>query len=105
MDMILVTGAIQGSDATIDELLAISLDHVRRSRAEPGCISHDVHRHAEDANRLVFVEQWADMAALKLHFAVAESSAFVRAMSGLAAGPPSIAIYDATEIPYAMGGA
>lgn len=102
--MILVTGAIEGSDATIDELLAISLDHVRRSRAEPGCISHDVHRHVEDTNRLVFVEQWADMAALQQHFAVAESGAFVRAMSGLAVGPPSMTIYDATPIPYALGG-
>ncbi|MEQ1725932.1 MAG: putative quinol monooxygenase [Sphingopyxis sp.] len=103
--MIVVTGAIEGSDATIDELLAICLDHVRRSRAEPGCISHDVHRHAEHVNRLVFVEQWADMAALKAHFAVPESGAFVRAMSALASGPPSIAIYDATAIPYALGSA
>jgi quinol monooxygenase YgiN len=53
----------------------------------------------------VFVEQWADMAALKQHFAVPESGAFVRAMSGLASGPPSITIYDATEIPYALGSA
>ncbi|MEQ1510130.1 MAG: putative quinol monooxygenase [Sphingopyxis sp.] len=103
--MILVTGSIEGSAATIDELLAISLDHVRRSRAEPGCVSHDVHRHAEDANRLVFVEQWADMAALKAHFAVPESGAFVRAMAALAAGPPSITIYEASEVPYALGGA
>lgn len=102
--MILVTGAIQGRAETIDELLVISLDHVRRSRAEPGCISHDVHRHAEDANRLVFVEQWADMAALKAHFVVPESGAFVRAVGGLASGPPSIAIYDATAIPYSLGG-
>ena len=65
--MILVTGSVQGNAATIDELTAISLDHVRRSRAEPGCIAHDVHFHVEDGNRLVFVEQWADMAALKAH--------------------------------------
>lgn len=101
--MILVTGSVQGTANTIDELTAISLDHVCRSRTEPGCISHDVHHHVEERHRLVFVEQWADMAALKTHFAVPESIAFARALAALGEGDPRIAIFDATAIPFALG--
>src|SRR4051812_43474786 len=76
--VIVVTGAVVGSDATIDELIRVSLEHVHRSRAEPGCISHAVHRDAENPNRLVFLERWADRDAILAHFAVPESNAFVK---------------------------
>ena len=61
---VLVTGSIQARPERIDELLALSLEHVRRSRTEPGCLSHAVHSDVEDPLRLVFVEEWADRAAL-----------------------------------------
>lgn len=96
--MILVTGAVVGTDDTIDELVALSLAHVRRSRAEPGCISHAVHRHVEDPNHLVFVEQWADMDALRAHFAVPASRDFVDAIGALSVELPQMRIYDATEV-------
>ena len=54
----------------VDEALRLSRQHVERSRAEPGCIAHAVHRDAENPLRLVFVEKWVDMAALQLHFCV-----------------------------------
>ena len=96
--VILITGDVVARPETFDELRAISLEHVRRSRLEPGCISHAVHIDAENALRLVFVEQWADQAAVTAHFAVPESGAFVRAASKLAAGPPAIQVYDATLV-------
>ncbi len=91
---VLVTGSIQARPERIDELLALSLEHVRRSRAEPGCISHAVHRDAEDPLRLVFVEQWADRAALRAHFAVPASRAFVKAAAACATGAPAMALYE-----------
>ena len=93
--MIVVTGSIVGTPATVDELLALSLAHVRRSRAEPGCLSHAVHRDAENPLRLVFVETWMDRPALLAHFAVPASRGFVDAATALAAEPPVITIYDA----------
>jgi len=96
--MILVTGDILAKSDTVDEILAMSLEHVHRSRAEPGCISHAVHRDAENPLRLVFVEQWADKAALLTHFGVPASRAFAKAAGGLAAAPPSIQIYEAEPV-------
>ncbi len=91
---VLVTGSIQALPDRIDELLRLSLEHVRRSRAEPGCLSHAVHHDAEDPLRLVFVEEWADRAALLAHFEVPASRAFVKAAAACAAGPPPLALYE-----------
>lgn len=98
--MILVTGSIVARPDTFDTLLEHSLEHVERSRKEPGCISHAVHRDVENPLRLVFAEQWADKAALAAHFAVPASGGFVKAIRQLAAEAPEIHIYDAVAVPY-----
>jgi quinol monooxygenase YgiN len=97
--MIVVTGSVTAKPETLAEVQKLSLEHVHRSRAEPGCISHAVHVGCEDPMRLVFFEQWADRAALLTHFAVPASSRnFVRALQGLAAAATTIEIYDATKM-------
>lgn len=93
--MIIVLGHVVAREGCLDELLALSRQHVERSRREPGCLSHDVHRDGENPSRLVFVEKWADLEALRVHFAVPASGAFVRAAAALAAGPPGIEIFEA----------
>ncbi len=93
--MIIVTGEVLARPETAAAIRALSLEHVARSRLEPGCLSHDVHADLHNAFRLVFVERWSDDAALKAHFAVAESRAFARELGKLAAAPPSIQIYTA----------
>jgi quinol monooxygenase YgiN len=57
-----------------------------------------VHVDCENPLRLVFIEQWADRAALAAHFAVPASRNFVRALGAFAAGPPTIEIYDAAKL-------
>ena len=94
--MVIITGSILAKAESFEELRALSLDHVRRSRLEPGCLSHDVHVDVENPLRLVFVERWLDREAVAMHFAVPESRAFVKAANGLAAEPAEIQIYDAT---------
>lgn len=94
--MIIITGSIIASSDTFEEMLAISLEHVRRSRSEPGCLSHAVHVDTENPMRLFFFETWVDRAAVGTHFAVPESRAFVKAVNRLALEAPSIQIYDAT---------
>jgi quinol monooxygenase YgiN len=93
--VILVLGSVTTREGELDEALSLSQAHVRRSRAEPGCLAHAVHVDAENPNRLVFVEQWSDMAALKAHFKVPESRAFADALGALAAARPTLEIYQA----------
>jgi quinol monooxygenase YgiN len=96
--MIVVTGSVTAREETFDEVRQLSLEHVHRSRTEPGCISHAVHIDCEDPLRLVFIEQWADRATLLAHFAVPASRNFVRALQPLAAAATTIQLYDATQL-------
>jgi hypothetical protein len=67
--MIIVTGSVHARPEALDEVLRLSLEHVHRSRLEPGCL---------------------------LHFAVPESRAFARALGQLSTDPQPIGIYDAS---------
>jgi quinol monooxygenase YgiN len=95
--IVIVTGTVVARPENLNEVLAASLEHVRRSRAEPGCISHAVLQDIEDENRLVFFERWADRTFLDDHFRVPASADFVRAVTGLAAEPPSMVISQASR--------
>jgi len=97
--MIIVLGSFIAAPGHLEEALALSQEHVERSRAEPGCLAHAVHRDVEHAQRLVFVEQWRDMAALQQHFRVPASRAFAKALATMAAEPPSMQLFDATAVP------
>jgi quinol monooxygenase YgiN len=96
--MIVVTGSVTARADSFDEVRKLSLEHVHRSRTEPGCISHAVHVDCENPLRLVFFEQWADRAALLAHFAVPASRDFVRSLQTLAAAATTIELYEATRL-------
>jgi quinol monooxygenase YgiN len=93
--MIIVTGSVRAREDTIDEVLRLSLEHVHRSRSEPGCLLHSVHRDVEDPLRVVFLEHWEDSAAVAAHFDVPASLAFVVAVGELSDEPPELDVYDA----------
>ena len=96
--MIIVLGSVVVREGEVARALALSQQHVARSRAEPGCLAHAVHLDSENPLRLVFVEQWSDRAALDVHFEVPASRAFVKALSAMACAPPGIAIYEAAPL-------
>ena len=98
--MITVWGSVIAKEDGLAELLEISLEHVRRSRQEPGCIAHGCHVDVENAARVVFFEKWQDEAALRVHFEVPESGEFMRRASALAAGPPTIEIFRSEPVPF-----
>jgi quinol monooxygenase YgiN len=100
--MIVVTGSIVAKSDGFEEARRLSLAHVHRSREEPGCLSHSVHVDCENALRLVFVEQWRDMATLLAHFAVPASREFSRALRPLAE-KTTLEIYDSKPIDVPRG--
>jgi quinol monooxygenase YgiN len=97
--MILVLGSVVAREDRVAEVLKLSQAHVARSRAEPGCLAHAVHRDAENPCRLVFVEQWVSQEALWEHFRVPASGAFVRGLTGMVTEEPRVAVYEAMQIP------
>ena len=83
--MLVVTGSITARPETLARLTEIAVAHSRRSRAEPGCLSHAAHADCENPLRIFFYEEWADDDALKAHFRVPESNVFMREARTLAA--------------------
>lgn len=95
--MIVITGSIVVRPEHIDEAVRLCVEHSVRSRSEPGCLHHAAHRDLENEHRIVFVERWADRAAVDAHFAVPESGAFVEAVSALAAEPPTMDVLEVAD--------
>ena len=98
--MITVFGSVIAAEGCLEELLDVSLEHVLRSRQEDGCVAHGVYIDAETPTRLVFFEKWSDEAALRQHFAVPESRAFVQRAAALAVGQPVIEIFRSESIRF-----
>lgn len=94
--MIIILGYITARSETIDELMVLGLEHTRRSRLEPGCLSHDVSRDVENPNRLLFIERWADLDAVRTHFAVKAAGEFVRQAMSMSDEPPTIELFEAS---------
>jgi quinol monooxygenase YgiN len=95
--MIVVAGYVIASPESRAEMLRIGLEHVHRSRLEPGCIEHGIYADAENPLKLHFFERWADLAAIKAHFAVPESRAFAKAIRTLAADPGKMHVLEAAR--------
>ncbi|HEY8740443.1 MAG TPA: putative quinol monooxygenase [Candidatus Dormibacteraeota bacterium] len=93
--VVIVTAALQVAPENLDQAIELSLVHVRRSRAEPGCISHGIYQAPEDPTKLLFFERWADRAALQAHFGVPEAVDFSRQLGKLATARTDLAIYEA----------
>ena len=96
--MIIVTGSFIAKEGQIETALELSLAHVARSRLEAGCMLHSVHVDAENPNRLVFLEEWDNMALLKSHFKVPESVAFASRVNELAEYVEPLNLFDATRL-------
>jgi quinol monooxygenase YgiN len=93
--MIIVTGTVMAKSDSLQELLKLCVEHVHRSRLEPGCLMHSVHQDVEDPNRVVFLEKWVDLDALRTHFGVEAGRAFARSLGALSTEPSTLEIYEA----------
>ena len=96
--MIIVMGNVLCKPEHVQQALAVSKAHVQRSLAEPGCIHHSVLIDPDTPQKLVFVEYWEDMAALRQHFAVEASGEFVKQLTAYAVQAPELKIFEASEI-------
>lgn len=96
--MVIVSGSVTAAPGKADEVESLCLAHVRRSRTEPGCLLHSVHRDVEDDHRFVFLEHWRSLDDLGRHFEVPESGALIESLRRLAVDLSPIEIYQATAV-------
>ena len=96
--MIVVLGTALARPDTLDEMRRLSIEHVERSRGEPGCLSHEVAIDALRPLQLSFTERWSDAAALAAHFQLDASRRFAKALAALGAQPPQMTLYVADAV-------
>ena len=101
--MIIITGLVSLDPERRDEAIRLGCEHSARSRQESGCLSHNCYIDNEDRNRLHFFERWQDMEAVRRHFALPASGAFVREIGALATSRPEMSIFQANEIEGGAG--
>lgn len=91
--MIIVTGSVTARPDSFDDLRQASLNHVRRSRTEDGCLLHSVYVDVEHPLRLFVYEEWRDLVALEVHGQVAGSRTFLAAVRALTASSEPITVH------------
>lgn len=96
--MILVVGSLVARADAVAEVMALTREHVERSRSEPGCTQYAAHLDIENPRKFVFVEAWADQASLTQHFKLPLSRQFAKALAALASESPAVAIYEAARV-------
>ena len=96
--MIIITGHVVMTPENAERMTALGAEHSARSRGEPGCLADNCHVDVEDEMRLMFVEEWESIDAVRAHFAVPESGGFVAEMRRLSPEPPAIRIYTAEDV-------
>jgi quinol monooxygenase YgiN len=88
--MIVVVGRVKTDPERREECVRVGQEVARASRAEAGCLAYAIYQDTEDENRFVFVEEWADQAALDAHFATEHVSTFMADIQPTLAGPPDL---------------
>ena len=83
MQLIRLTGHIDVAPARRDAFAAALPEHIRLTRAEPGCLSFDVAPDAEVAGRWLVAELFANRQAFAAHQARSDASAWAQASAGV----------------------
>jgi quinol monooxygenase YgiN len=85
--MIVVTGRVQIAAENRERFVAVATEMCSRSRDEDACRGYRVYADLEQDDRYVFVEEWADDAALLRHFTQPHTATFMGALIPLLAEP------------------
>ena len=95
--MILVLANITATAATIDAIKPAVAEMEQASQAEKGCISYRFTQELSRPDRMIVVEQWASVDALKEHFAAPHMATFSAALGQHPALEVDAKMYDLGE--------
>lgn len=102
--VIVVTGRVHVPPENRQRFLEVATEMCRRSREDSGCAGYRVYADLEQADRYVFLEEWADDDALQRHFVQPHTSAFMADLAGLL-GEPADALFHTTSSSRRLDGA
>lgn len=81
----------------IEAFEALALELVRESKKEPGCLSYTLNRSSADPRVHLFVECWADQAAIEAHNASPHFQRLVPQFAALTEERPPVEFFTELE--------
>ena len=79
-----LTGHIDVPPDRMGQIRAGLIDHIRLTRAEPGCLSFEVTEDAAQPGRFNVAEEFTDSGAFRAHQTRAQASDWARISEGIA---------------------
>jgi quinol monooxygenase YgiN len=95
--MLILAAKCIGKPDRRNDIMRVTAAIVPPSRAEAGCISYEIHERLSGNDEYLFFEEWADQAALDLHFKTPHFKEFITEFTQLLQAPPNIRIYEVAE--------
>ncbi|MCU1454023.1 MAG: hypothetical protein JWN46_2169 [Acidimicrobiales bacterium] len=92
--MIVVVGRVRTTPDQRDELLDVARTMCAASRGDDGCLGYRFSEDTERPDHFVFLEEWADDAALQAHFAQPHTATFMRSIALLLDGPADVSFHE-----------
>jgi quinol monooxygenase YgiN len=96
-DAISVVAILQAKAGAEQAVAAAMQACVVATRQEAGCLSYVAHRDLDGSGRYIFVERWADHAALAAHEKTPHFLALVAALEGKLEGPLAVHVLSALD--------
>jgi quinol monooxygenase YgiN len=92
--MVVLAAKFAGKPERRNEILRLAASVAPPSRAEGGCITYNFYEQMPGANEFLFFEEWADQAALDLHFQTPHFLNFMKQFPELIQGVSHIRVYE-----------
>jgi len=91
--MVIVIAKVPVKPECKTALLDLAQGVMAATRAEEGCISYTLLDNTYDSGQCVFVEEWADLDALRKHAASAHIAEWRKQSRDLTAGRTAVTVY------------
>ena len=96
--MHIIVAEMKALPGKVEQVATVLETLLAPSRAEPGCISYRFFYSHDDSERIMFYEEWQDMAAIEFHFATEHFEALGGQLDGLLDGEPRMDIFEASAV-------
>jgi quinol monooxygenase YgiN len=80
--MLVIAGTIRMDPAKVDEATPATVDVMKATRAEAGCVAYAFSRDLGDPGLIHVFEEWESQEALDAHFETPHMATFQKAMTG-----------------------
>ena len=96
--MHIIVAEMKALPGKVEQVATVLETLLAPSRAEPGCISYRFFYSHDDSERIMFYEEWQDMAEIEFHFATEHFEALGGQLDGLLDGEPKMDIFEASAV-------